>query len=88
MESDEFEDISLALVKAIVRRDTLVIPSELVVWHAVARWSHRACRRRHIVPTPENKRFLVLILHFAELPLKSATGPCWRAASTSSGSSP
>ena len=20
------------------------------------RWSHRACRRRHLVPTPENKR--------------------------------
>lgn len=56
LESDEFEDISLALVKAIVRRDTLVLPSELVAWHAVARWSHRACRRRHIVPTPENKR--------------------------------
>lgn len=56
LESDEFEDISLELMKTIIRRDTLALSSELIVWHAVARWSHRACRRRHLVPTPENKR--------------------------------
>merc|ERR1719458_1135142 len=56
LESDEFEDISLELMKKIIRRDSLALSSELIVWHAVARWSHRACGRRHLVPTPENKR--------------------------------
>lgn len=59
LDSDEFEDTSLELMKAIIRRDSLVISSELAVWRAVARWSHRACRRRHIVPSPENKRLVL-----------------------------
>ena len=37
LESDEFEDISLELMKTIIRRDTLALNSELVVWHADAR---------------------------------------------------
>ena len=37
LESDEFEDISLELMKKIIRRDTLALNSELIVWHAVAR---------------------------------------------------
>lgn len=56
LESDEFEDISLELMKSIIRRDTLLLPTELTVWHAVGRWSHRQCRRRHLVPSPEHKR--------------------------------
>ena len=40
-ESDEFEDISLELMKKIIRRDTLALTSELIVWHAVARYPHQ-----------------------------------------------
>lgn len=56
LESDEFEDISLDLVKDIIKRDSLCIASELTVFLAVNRWSHRQCRRRHLEPSPENKR--------------------------------
>lgn len=56
LESDEFEDISLELVKDIIKRDTLRLSSELTVLEAVNRWSHRQCRRQHLNPSPENKR--------------------------------
>ena len=56
LESDEVEDISLELMKDIIRRDTLRLSSELTVLEAVNRWSHRQCRRRHLNPSPANKR--------------------------------
>jgi len=56
LESDEFEDISIELVKDIIKRDTLSLSSELTVLEAVNRWSHRQCRRKHLNPSPENKR--------------------------------
>ena len=56
LESDEVEDISLYLLKAIICRDSLRVPSELLVWQALHRWSHRQCRRKHIPPSHENKR--------------------------------
>ena len=40
LESDEVEDISLELLKAIIQRDSLCVPSELCVWQAFHRWSH------------------------------------------------
>ena len=55
LESDEIEDISLDLLKSIIRRDSLCVPSELSVWQALHRWSHRQCRRRHISPSIGNK---------------------------------
>lgn len=56
LESDEFEDISLELMKDIIRRDSLQLSSELTVLEALNRWSHRQCRRRHMNPSPANKR--------------------------------
>merc|ERR1712179_124707 len=56
LDGDEIEDISLVLLKAILSRDSLCVPSELCVWQALHRWSHRQCRRRHISPTTNNKR--------------------------------
>jgi len=56
LEGDEVEDISLYLLKAIICRDSLRVPSELLVWQALHRWSHRQCRRKHIPPSHENKR--------------------------------
>ena len=55
LESDEIEDISLDLLKSIIQRDSLCVPSELSVWQALNRWSHRQCRRRHISPSIGNK---------------------------------
>jgi len=59
LESDEWEELSLELVRMIISRDSLAISSELTVFMAVNRWSHRQCRRRHLEPTPENKRFVL-----------------------------
>jgi len=56
LESDEFEDISLELVKDVIKRDTLRLSSEVTVLEAVNRWSHRQCRRQHLNPSPDNKR--------------------------------
>jgi len=56
LESDDFEDLSLELVKDIIKRDTLRLSSELTVLEAVNRWSHRQCRRQHLNPSPANKR--------------------------------
>ena len=46
LESDEFEDISLELMKKIIRRDTLALSSELIVWHAVARSLHISQKKK------------------------------------------
>lgn len=54
--SEEFEELSLDVVAAILHRDSLQLPSELSVLRALNRWSHRKCRRRHVSPSPVNKR--------------------------------
>ena len=54
--SDDWEDLSLELVREILARDSLQVESELVVLEAVDRWAHRQCRRRHLQPSPDNKR--------------------------------
>jgi len=56
LESDEIEDTSLEVLKAILRRERLNVKSEALVWHAVHRWSRRQCQRRHLQPTEVNKR--------------------------------
>eukprot|EP00090_Calanus_glacialis_P038489 TRINITY_DN67147_c0_g1_i1.p1 TRINITY_DN67147_c0_g1~~TRINITY_DN67147_c0_g1_i1.p1 ORF type:complete len:287 (-),score=63.35 TRINITY_DN67147_c0_g1_i1:368-1228(-) len=56
LSSRQIEDISLQLLKSIIRRDTLCISSELVVWRAVHRWSHIQCRKRRLDPSHVNKR--------------------------------
>ena len=56
LESEELEDISLELLKEIIKRDALQLSSELTVLEAVNRWSQRNCQRRHLAVTDENKR--------------------------------
>ena len=65
LESDEVEDISLDLLKAIIKRDSLCLPSELCVWQALHRWSHRQCRRRHVSPSTDNKRKVLEGAHYS-----------------------
>merc|ERR1719348_2233354 len=81
LEGDEIEDISLGLLKAILSRDSLCVPSELCVWQAVHRWSHRQCRRRHISPTPANKR---KVLEGAEMLVRYLTLTCHQFINTTS----
>jgi len=59
LESDDFEDVSLELLKHIIKRDSLEIDSELLVLEAVNRWSHRQCRRCHLTINPDNKRHVL-----------------------------
>ena len=73
LDGDEIEDISLVLLKAILSRDTLCVPSELCVWQALNRWSHRQCRRRQISPTTNNKR---KVLEGAEMLVRYLTLTC------------
>jgi len=56
IENDEFEDISIDLLKSIIGRDSLHLSGELKLWIAVDRWSTRQCRRRHLAPSTDNKR--------------------------------
>ena len=73
LDGDEIEDISLVLLKAILSRDSLCVPSELCVWQALHRWSHRQCRRRHLSPTINNKRKM---LEGAEMLVRYLTLTC------------
>jgi len=56
LQSDNFEDISLDLLKRIISRDSLLLMSETEVYTAINRWAGRQCSRHGMRPSSENKR--------------------------------
>jgi len=59
LEMDEFEEISLNVVRQIIIRDSLGLRDETVVCKAIHRWSRRQCRRSELELSDENIRLML-----------------------------
>lgn len=55
LQNETFETIEHELMVEIVKRDTLEVSSEAVVFDSVMRWACRACKRQRLELTAENK---------------------------------
>ena len=53
------EDLSSENLKEIIKRDTLKIKSEYVVFLALERWANRECKRRKLNLNLKNRRFVL-----------------------------
>jgi len=56
LRSEEFEVIPVKMMHFILKRDTLCVASELIVLHALDRWSRMQCFLQNKPPSPFNKQ--------------------------------
>lgn len=80
LKSEAFETIEHALMVEIVKRDTLDISSEAVVFDSVMRWACRACKRQRKELTADNKcsvlgKALFLVRYLVMTPEEFLRGP-------------
>lgn len=59
LSQEGIEDLNAENLKEIIKRDTLKIKSEYVVFLALDRWSNRECMRQQLNLNPENRRFVL-----------------------------
>ncbi|PRD31463.1 UNVERIFIED_CONTAM: BTB/POZ domain-containing protein 2 [Trichonephila clavipes] len=80
LQSELFETLELELMVEIVKRDTLQVSSEAVVFDSVMRWACRACKKQRKELTSENKRSvlgkaLFLVRYLTMTPEEFLRGP-------------
>ncbi len=46
LESESFTELRTESLKTLVSRDTLDVPTEVVVWNACVKWAEAECRRQ------------------------------------------
>ena len=46
LESESFIELRQESLKTVVSRDTLDVPTEVVVWNACIKWAEAECRRQ------------------------------------------
>ncbi|KAK6634246.1 hypothetical protein RUM44_004857 [Polyplax serrata] len=59
LSQESIEDMSAVDLKEVVKRDTLKIKSEYVVFLALERWANRECKRRKLNLNMKNRRFVL-----------------------------
>lgn len=59
LKQENIEDLDAEGLKDIIRRDTLKIRSEFVVFSALDRWANRECKRRKLGLSPDNRRLVL-----------------------------
>ncbi|XP_055935377.1 BTB/POZ domain-containing protein 6-B-like isoform X2 [Argiope bruennichi] len=80
LQSELFETLELELMVEIVKRDTLQVSSEAVVFDSVMRWACRACKKQRKELTSENKcsvlgKALYLVRYLTMTPEEFLRGP-------------
>lgn len=80
LQSESFETIDHELMVEIVKRDTLEVTSEAVVFDSVMRWACRACKRQRRELTADNKcsvlgKALFLVRYLVMTPEEFLRGP-------------
>lgn len=54
--SEEIDHLGFKELENIVKKDDLILHSEMVLINALTRWSREECRRRNMELTHENER--------------------------------